>query len=129
MAYTSLESGAYEIYVRAVAGEARKVRLSDLGGIAAVWSRDGRRLFYQSMDQRLTVVDLHESDGRLQPSSRHTFGEVVLADNGIAPSFDVARDGRVVALVAPPDTKPEQRATNVTIVVDLLAALRRRETD
>ena len=129
VAYTSLESGAYEIYVREVAGEARKVRVSDLGGIAAVWSRDGRRLFYQSMDQRLTVVDLRESDGRLQPSSRHTFGEVVLADNGIAPSFDVAPDGRVVALVAPPDTKPEQRATNVTIVVDLFAALRRGETD
>ena len=89
MAYTSLESGAYEIYVREVAGEGRQVRVSDSGGIAAVWSRDGRRLFYQSMDQRLMVVDFREIDTRLQPSDPRAFGEIALADNGIAPSFDV----------------------------------------
>ena len=122
-AYTSLESGAYEVYVREVADDARKVRVSDRGGIAAVWSRDGRRLFYQSMDQRLMVVDLREVDAGLQPSEPRAFSEVGLADNGITPSFDVAPDGRVVVLVAPFATEPEQRATNVTIVIDVFAAL------
>ena len=127
--YTSLESGAYEIYVRDVAGVGRQVKVSDRGGIAAVWSRDGRRLFYQSMDQRLMVVDFREIDARLQPSDPRAFGEVTLADNGIAPSFDVAADGRLVALVAPSDAPPDQRATNVTIVIDAFAALPRGATD
>jgi dipeptidyl aminopeptidase/acylaminoacyl peptidase len=129
VAYTSLESGAYEIYVRAVAGEAPKVRVSDRGGIAAAWSRDGRRIFYQSTDQRLMVVDLHEVEDRLEPSAPRLFSEVELADTGVAPSFDVAPDGRAVALVAPPDAPPEQRATNVTVVIDVFAALRRSETN
>jgi len=128
MAYTSLESGAYEIYVREVAGDAR-ARVSDRGGIAAVWSHDGRRIFYQSMDQRLMVVDVREIDARLQPASPRRFSEVMLADNGITPSFDVALDGRVLVLVAPPDAEPEQRATNVTIVIDSFAALRRIESN
>lgn len=75
------------------------------------------------------VVDFHEIDTRLQPSGPRAFGEIALADNGIAPSFDVAADGRVVALVAPFDSPPEQRATNVTIVVDVFAALPRSATD
>jgi Tol biopolymer transport system component len=129
VAYTSLESGAYEVYVRGLAGDARSVQISDRGGIAAAWSRDGRRLFYQSTDQRLMVVDLSEVDGVLQSSLPRRFSEVVLADNGIAPSFDVAADGRVLALVAPSSAQPEQRATNVTVVIDVFTALRSRATE
>jgi hypothetical protein len=70
------------------------------------------------------VVDLHESDAGVQPSNPRVFSDVALADNGITPSFDVAPDGRVVALVAP-SAMPEQPATNVTVVVDLFAALHR----
>jgi serine/threonine-protein kinase len=129
VAYTSLESGAYEIYVRDVAGEAPEVRVSDRGGVAAFWSRDGRRLFYQSTDQRLMTVDLREIDARLQAASPRPFSEVTLAADGLAPSFDVAPDGRVVALVAPRDAQGEQRPTNVSVVIDVFAALRRSRTD
>jgi hypothetical protein len=122
--YTSLASGAYEIYLREVAGQAREIRISDRGGIAAVWSRDGRRVFYQSLDQRVMVVDFREVDAGLRPSDPRVFSEVALADNGITPSFDVTPDGRVVALVAPSNGEPEQRATNVTVVIDFFSALR-----
>jgi sugar lactone lactonase YvrE len=128
VAYTSLESGAYEIYVRGVANPAR-VQISDHGGIAAVWSRDGRRLFYQSPDQRLMLVDLEEVDGGLRPSVPRRFSDVTLADNGIAPSFDVAADGRVLALVVPPTAQSQQRATNVTVVIDVFAALQSGATE
>jgi Tol biopolymer transport system component len=127
VAYTSLESGAYEVYVRDVAGTQTPTRISDHGGIAAVWSRDGRRLFYQSTDQRLMVVDVSETDARLRTTGHRRSSEVTLADNGVASSFDVSPDGRVVALVSPPDSPPEQRATNVTIVTGVFAALQTLE--
>jgi hypothetical protein len=70
------------------------------------------------------VVDFREVDAGLRPSDPRVFSEVALADNGITPSFDVTPDGRVVALVAPSNGEPEQRATNVTVVIDFFSALR-----
>ena len=47
--YTSLESGAYEIYVRAFPDNGRQVQVSNGGGVVAHWARDGKRLFYRTV--------------------------------------------------------------------------------
>ena len=60
IAYTSLESGGYEVYVRAFPDNGRTSQVSSGGGVAAVWSRDGRHLFYRTTEQRIMVVDYRE---------------------------------------------------------------------
>src|SRR5207253_61861 len=45
VAYSSTESGRYEVYVRPFPGPGARYQVSTDGGQTPVWSRDGRRLF------------------------------------------------------------------------------------
>jgi Tol biopolymer transport system component len=46
IAYTSVESGAREVYVQEFPDGARRWRVSNRGGLDPRWRRDGRELFY-----------------------------------------------------------------------------------
>ena len=52
IAYRSNESGTDELYVRAFPDKGGKWLISNGGGVMAVWSRNGRELFYRTLDQR-----------------------------------------------------------------------------
>ena len=59
LAYESDESGTTQIYVQPFPGPAGKVQISTEGGTEARWSRDGRRLFYRTRDnKRMSVAIL-----------------------------------------------------------------------
>lgn len=62
IAYMSNESGRYEIYVQAFTPGAPalgdKLQLSTNGGVGAQWRRDGRELFYRTLDGKLMAVDV-----------------------------------------------------------------------
>jgi serine/threonine-protein kinase len=55
VAYTSTESGRAEVYVQTFPEGGGKRLVSEGGGRNAIWSRDGRRLFYRESDQVLAV--------------------------------------------------------------------------
>ena len=61
MAYTSNESGQSEIYVTPFPGGESKWQVSRVGGDFPRWRRDGRELFYVSLDRMMTAVAV---DGR-----------------------------------------------------------------
>ena len=56
MAYTSNETGEYQIYVQPVPATGAKWQVSVMGGDRARWRRDGKELFYIGADQRLMAV-------------------------------------------------------------------------
>jgi len=60
IAYTSNESGQYEVYARPFDGTPAdlggKIRISTSGGDFAVWRRDGRELFFIGSDLKLYAV-------------------------------------------------------------------------
>lgn len=64
VAYVSDETGRFEIYTRpfvpdALGGAAgARVRVSTAGGTSPNWRKDGRELFYLSLDKKLMAVDL-----------------------------------------------------------------------
>ena len=100
------------IYVRSFPDGGHKRQISMHGGTVAAGARDGRRLFYQTADQRIMVVDWSVSDGVPQPAQPRFWTDARLADLGLAPSFDVAHDGRVAALIAPPSASGGLRITS-----------------
>ncbi len=55
IAYNSSESGRPEVYVQAFPEGGAKRLVSEGGGTNAIWSRDGRRIFYRRSDQILEV--------------------------------------------------------------------------
>jgi Tol biopolymer transport system component/predicted Ser/Thr protein kinase len=58
MAYSSNESGSYEVYVRPFPPGPGKWQISREGGSQPRWQGDGRDLFYLSADRRLMAVDV-----------------------------------------------------------------------
>ncbi len=63
IAYGSNESGSYEIYIQAFVPDAPassggKWQISTNGGSTPHWRRDGRELYYVSIDNKLMAVDV-----------------------------------------------------------------------
>jgi serine/threonine-protein kinase len=89
MAYNSDESGRTEVYVQPFPGPGGKWLVSQGGGYNAIWSRDGRQLFYRHRDQ-IVMVDVET-----EPS--FTIGKPVVLFSGryraTGRDFDVSPDG------------------------------------
>ena len=58
LAYSSNESGRFEIYVQAFPPSEAKWQISRDGGVQPHWRGDGQELFYLSADSRITAVDV-----------------------------------------------------------------------
>jgi hypothetical protein len=122
----SLEEDTYQIYVRQYPDGGRKWRVSDQGGTVAAWAPDGRRLFYETLDHRVMAVDFRVADGVFQPDPPKLWADAPLADTGMGPGFEVAPDGRLIALITPPGSPAPQRASNVTLVLNFFSEVKRR---
>jgi hypothetical protein len=93
VAFSSIESGVYEIYVAAFPSALRKVRISTAGGIFPVWSPDGHEIFYVQPGNKLMAVGLTMTDGSIQPASPQELFVLQVSHSPLFP-FDVATDGR-----------------------------------
>jgi hypothetical protein len=56
LAYTSNESGSWDVYVKSFPSLDRKWRISPDGGSRPRWRRDGKELYYLALDQKLMSV-------------------------------------------------------------------------
>jgi Tol biopolymer transport system component len=59
LAYTSNETGRYEVYVRDFPDGRHKWQVSNQGGLQPHWRRDGRELFYLTLDGTLMSVSVN----------------------------------------------------------------------
>jgi eukaryotic-like serine/threonine-protein kinase len=59
VAYGSRESGRYEIYVQTFPQQTGRWQISAAGGIEPMWRRDGKELFYLTLDEKLMAVDVN----------------------------------------------------------------------
>jgi serine/threonine-protein kinase len=126
LAYTSLESGTYEVYVRAFPDNGRKWLVSSGGGADPHWS--GNQLFYRRRggQQHVMVVDFTISGATFKPMEPRLWSKTALADTGVLPNFDVSRDGKLAALLPAPQTGEPQDDRHVTMVMNFLDDVRRR---
>ena len=56
MAYSSDESGTYQVYVRAFPDKGGKWQISNSGGAYPMWSRNGHELFFETLDNHIMVA-------------------------------------------------------------------------
>ena len=70
IAYRSNESGRFEVYVRPFPGPGGKTQISNAGGTVPVWSRNGRELFFQNLDNRILVAEYTATGTPLCQASR-----------------------------------------------------------
>lgn len=127
IAYSSNESGRYEIYVRPFLGGGAAVRVSTQGGRIPAWSRTAQLLLFQTDDQRLLAVQYRVDGSTFVAGVPRPWTPQALADVGVLPSFDVEPDGRHIVALLPAGRADEQQSRNhVTVVLNFHEEIRRR---
>jgi hypothetical protein len=58
VAYESNESGRWEVYVASYPAFGDRRQVSSAGGCQPLWRRDGKELFYLTLDSKLAVVEV-----------------------------------------------------------------------
>jgi len=115
IAYTSDESGAWEVYVQGFNGREGKWLVSSGGGSQPMWRGDGRELFYVAQDGRLFAVDVGGGEAFVSGPLRTLFQTAL--PPMLAPyrsSYAVAPDGRRFLLTS----LGSRRESAITIVVN-----------
>jgi Tol biopolymer transport system component len=109
IAYSSDESGQYEIYVTRYPQGGKRWLVSTGGGIEPEWRRDGRELFYQN-GAKFMAVDVKQGTDFSSGKPR------VLFESDFRGSFNVAADGSRFLIVK--REKPTPR-TQINVVSGL----------
>jgi serine/threonine-protein kinase len=102
LAYTSDESGRWEIYLRPFpdAGTAKR-QVSTTGGFESRWSHDGRELFYMDNSGRLVAVPVGPGPVPILGAPKPLFPIEPYLRNGGLLSYDVAPDGKRFLMARP----------------------------
>ncbi len=114
LAYTSLESGVPEVYVRPFPDAASaRWQVSTAGGGDPVWSHSGRELFYRSANEQLMSVAVHPGPTFSFEQPKPLFSTANYVNINPVPSFDVSPDDKRFLFLR--ETAPDER--NEVIVV------------
>jgi Tol biopolymer transport system component len=125
LAYTSNESGTYEVYVRPFPGPGGKWQISTGGGTFPLWSRDGRELILETLDYRVMAVSYTAKGDSFAAGKPRVWTETRLRGIGIISNYDLAPDGkRLAAMVA--DLDDDKPPTHLTFLLNFFDELRRR---
>ena len=130
LAYASTEAGATDVFVRAfpqpVSGSGSRWQISTNGGTAPVWSRSGHDLFYQSGDQIMAASYAVMGD-TFVPGKPSVWATKIAAPGPNAPVWDLAPDGKRVALLTPVDSSDGSKQEHeVVLLQNFFDELRRR---
>jgi serine/threonine protein kinase/WD40 repeat protein len=125
VAFQSNESGQSEIYVAPFPPTGAKWAVSQSGGIAPRWRRDGRELFFiQPSDQNVMAVPVG-------PGATPQIGKPVplfrIRTSSGSESWDVSADGQ--RIIATAHRGPEPRPEPMTLVQNFDVALREAASD
>ncbi len=123
IAYTSTESGRFEVDVRSFPSGGIKARVSIDGGVQPKWRADGRELYYLAMDSTLMAVSLNLDEGvqpgRAQPLFRTGIATIT---GNFWHQYDVTPDGQRFLVNAPVSSA----SSTVTVVTNWPSLLEQR---
>jgi Tol biopolymer transport system component len=133
IAYSSAESGQYDVYVRPFPGGAPsgsgKWQISTGGGRYPIWSSNGRELFYETLENRIMAAaytakgDLFAAD---KPRAWSNMQILELFGTGIW-NLDLSPDGKRFAVIPRPEATGDQKGSvHVTVLLNFFDELRRR---
>ncbi|MHC4594138.1 MAG: protein kinase domain-containing protein [Planctomycetota bacterium] len=119
-AYSSHETGTWEIYVKPFPGSGAKIKISDGGGYEPRWDLHTNKLYYRNGDEMWIVS--YESTAEFEPAQpkflfrQHFYGGLGAGSN----TYSVAKDGRF--LMIQEDLAP---GTQINVVSNWFEELKR----
>jgi Tol biopolymer transport system component len=123
IAYSSDESSRREVYVQGFVTDpvpgpgVGKWQISTAGGDKPRWSRDGKELYYLSLDGKLMAVPVRSTAVTFEPGVGVPLFDV--RTRGYTP-YDVAVDGRFLI-----NTADTTNAASITVLVNWTSGLRK----
>jgi len=119
IAYQSIESGRFEIYVQPFPGPGGKFQISSNGGAQVRWNRNGKEIFYVSLDSKMMAAPVKLSaDGKSLENGAPVALFPVRIGGGPVPGtshqqYAVSSDGQRFLVNVPAD---EGTASPITII-------------
>ncbi len=120
VAYVSMESGRFEIFVQSFPGPAGKWQISTEGGEDPVWSRNGKEIFYVASGSRLMSVPVTAGETFQAGNPQLLFEARFKGANG--QQYDVSADGQKILVDA---EVAELGVTPITLVQNWLTGKKR----
>ncbi|MFY9689382.1 MAG: protein kinase [Candidatus Acidiferrales bacterium] len=120
VAYVSDETGRDEVYVQTFPQAGGKWSVSANGGTRPAWSRDGKEIYFITLDGKLMAADVKSGAGGSFEASTPKFLFEPHIAGGHFSRFDVSKDGRFLI-----PTVPTESGAPITVVVNWPAALRK----
>jgi len=105
LAYTSDESGVFQVYVRVLGGAAGPINVSASGGFDPRWRADGRELFFVSPKGALMAADV-STEGALRSTPAHALFAAAIQETSppYLSDFVVSKDGRRFLIKVPTES-------------------------
>jgi Tol biopolymer transport system component len=127
LAYSSTESGMYQVFVRAFPDTGSQWQVSNTGGMMAAWSPAAHELFYRTEDQHLMVAGYAVKGNSFVAGKPRIWFREPLANLGLTTNFDLAPNGKRFAVVLPSgDKEPPEGRSHVTLLLNFFDEVRRR---
>ena len=128
IAYQSDDLGRYEVYVGPFDGQGGKRQISTGGGQLPMWSRNGRELFFENLDNRIMVIDYTATGASFtQQGKPRLWSEQQLHEVGGMLNYDLWSKGKLFAIF--PELRPqseEKGDVHVAFLLNFFDELRRR---
>ena len=125
VAYTSNESGTWQVYVQSFPASGGKWQVSTNGGVQPQWRRDGKELFYLSLDRKLMALEVKGSGSTFAAGVPKELLELrlqTLALPGPRNFYVAAANGRRFLVTSTPEGGA---TTPTTVVLNWTADLKR----
>jgi Tol biopolymer transport system component len=127
LAYQSNESGSLEVYVRPFPGPGGKWQISTGGGLLPKWSRNGKELFYRTLDSEIMAVTYTASGDSFRADKPQLWSPGQFTDRGLGVyNFDLHPDGKRFAVLKAPGTEQAAAVNKVSFIFNFFDELRRR---
>jgi Tol biopolymer transport system component len=128
LAYTSNESGVYQVYARAFPDKGGKLQISNAGGMYPFWSHNGRELFFRTLDNQIMVAGYTVTGDSLIVDKPRLWGSGKrLADLGFNMNYNLSSDGKRIVALMPAEVPEDRKAQNqVTLLLNFTDEMRRR---
>ena len=128
LAYTSDESGTFQVYVRAFPDTGGKWQVSNSDGTYPMWSRTGHELFFETLDNHIMAATYTVKGESFVADKPRVWSAQRLggAANALK-NVDLASDGKRIVALMPVETADGQKTqSHVTFLENFFDELRRK---
>jgi Tol biopolymer transport system component len=109
LAYTANKNGTFQVYVTSLPAGDQTIQISVDGGGQPRWRKDGKELYYRTLDNRIMAVDI-KAGAKVEPGApRFLFVPIVanpMTTNPTRHQLAVTPDGQRFLLRVPPGQQP-----------------------